>query len=471
MELMPGMQLFVNNKFYFDVKKIDGDNAKIRIKYSETAKKDFYLYKTITLPVSLFKDIQEYGFLYTCNINEKDLKFKIGSLIDRIAVEQDIIKIMNENVAIINEDYPASFDMETFKSLKTFKDRIEYCNKHLEKLGSGSSRTVFKIDENKCLKLAKNAKGIAQNETEITWGNDYYFKNILCWAFDSHPDGLWVEMELARKVKPSEFKNIVGFDVYTVGMYLMNFYNENNGKISYNNIDPKIKEQLAENEFVSKICDFVLSSDIHVGDFKRISSYGIVKRDGQEELVIIDYGLSHDTLKKHYTRKKVYEEAGMGAVSNPGLSGTPGVPGTAGSGDISNSVLPSNSYGFEVLPPQNFKTNRKIRKIKKKGNKEAPAAKKRIIKLKENIDIKSEDTMLNTSNDFKTKLFDFLDYPTNNDNDIKLISLINNYRAEFLNISDQRIKQYLKTFYEKNRKFINNCSEWFQNSISVLGDI
>ena len=87
-----------------------------------------------------------------------------------------IRKVLKES--FIEEDYPSSFDMERFKSLTSFNARIKYCEEHLQRLGSGSSRIVYKIDDKKVLKLAKNKKGISQNGTEIGLGNDSYLNWI-----------------------------------------------------------------------------------------------------------------------------------------------------------------------------------------------------------------------------------------------------------------------------------------------------
>ena len=75
-----------------------------------------------------------------------------------------IRKVLKES---IEEAYPESFNMETFKSLRNHAERNRYAAEHLQKIAAGSSRIVYKIDDEKVLKLAKNDKGIAQNETEI----------------------------------------------------------------------------------------------------------------------------------------------------------------------------------------------------------------------------------------------------------------------------------------------------------------
>ena len=82
-----------------------------------------------------------------------------------IVTESQYMKIIDEMA------YPVSFNMAEFKMLTTFVERIRYCQTRLQRISSGSARIVYKIDNEKVLKLAKNRKGIAQNEAE---GGDYY---------------------------------------------------------------------------------------------------------------------------------------------------------------------------------------------------------------------------------------------------------------------------------------------------------
>lgn len=257
--LKAGDQLFINGKWYFDVKSIDDQDIKVRIKYYEGTNKNYYLYKVIKLPVSLFTKCEPSGFIVKCTMLDKDLKKQIGGLIDRLVKENDITQIMED-----------------------------------------------------------------------------------------------------------------------------------------------------------------------VG--------------------------------------------GMGAVSSPSMSGTPGVPGGAGSGDIGSfggaSVMPSNEFGLEIIP----KVNRKqLKKIMKKGGSTKNGIRKPLLNLlKEEVNAE----ILASDNDYKLNLYQFLDYPTDNDWDVKFISTINDWRASFLDASSQRIKQYFKDLYETNKALIKNkCSEWFQNNIIILADV
>jgi hypothetical protein len=151
------------------------------------------------------------------------------------------------------------------------------------------------------LKLAKNQKGIAQCETEIQWGGDSYFDEILARTIEYHPDGLWVEMELARKVKKSDFSVLedgINFDEF--GKYLKNFELENNGRKPFYNMTDAHKEILNENQFTQTICEFMLNTDSPAGDLMRLNSYGIVNRNGEDIIVIIDFGLTNDIYNEYY---------------------------------------------------------------------------------------------------------------------------------------------------------------------------
>jgi len=201
---------------------------------------------------------------------------------------------------LVDEDYPSSFNMDEFKKLSKFAERVRYCDQHLKKLSSGSARIVYIVDDTKVLKLAKNPKGVAQCETEIQWGGDYYFASILANVLESHPDGLWVEMELARKVKKSDFLNEVGVNIDDFAHCLRNREEENKGKRPMFSINPEVQDKFNNSDFANAIFEFMDAADAPAGDLGRLNSYGLVKRDGQNQIVIIDFGLTHDIYSTYY---------------------------------------------------------------------------------------------------------------------------------------------------------------------------
>lgn len=205
-----------------------------------------------------------------------------------------------------DEEYPVGWNIETFKNLRSYNARIQYCQQNLKRISSGSSRIVYMVDNTKVLKLAKNPKGIVQNETEIQWKDDGYFGGILAKIFDYDQDkSLWVEMELARKISPSTFQRLVGVSLNDYEHYITAKINEFNGKRGFMNYpqDEKIIEILNESEFVNNIIDFIMNTDSIVGDFGKLSSYGLVLRDNQESIVLIDFGLTEDDFNTLYRKR------------------------------------------------------------------------------------------------------------------------------------------------------------------------
>jgi hypothetical protein len=214
------------------------------------------------------------------------------------------MKLANLYNEILDEDYPSSFSMEEFKTLTSFNKRIKYCESNLKRINSGSSRIVYAIDNEKVLKLAKNKKGLAQNEVEISYGQNSNLDDIVAKIFDYENNNLWVEMELARKVGAADFKRIIGFDFKTYSIGIINYGNEVNqqkNKMKYSKLDNEIIEAMWSDEFFYSIFNFISGYDLPVGDLTRLNSYGIVKRDGDDTIVIIDYGLTHDVYGSYYS--------------------------------------------------------------------------------------------------------------------------------------------------------------------------
>jgi mRNA-degrading endonuclease RelE of RelBE toxin-antitoxin system len=203
----------------------------------------------------------------------------------------------------LEEEYPESWDVEDFKKIKSFDGRVKYCEEKLQRISSGSSRIVYKIDDEKVLKLAKNKKGIAQNETEIGFSNDYMWDGLVAEIYEYDENGLWVEMELARKVTPKQFQSIVGisFEDYCEGLRYYEYERESTNKRQrYSLSKPEKYDEMWENQYTNEILQLIGSFELPVGDLCRTSTYGIVKRDGEDLIVIIDYGLTNEVYDSYY---------------------------------------------------------------------------------------------------------------------------------------------------------------------------
>lgn len=204
-------------------------------------------------------------------------------------VENYISKIMDESL-LDEMAYPTQFNFETFKNLTSFKAKQQYALENLQgKIGAGSSRAVFKIDDDKVLKVAMNKKGIAQNEEEINIAKyDDFSVATKIFEYDDD-DFMWLEMELAKKVTPKRFKEVTGLSLQEVIDGLMSTFVKR---------DKNVPQETYDNEFFMNLQDLVGGYQFPVpGDFQKISTYGEVDRGHGPEIVVVDLGFTNSTSK------------------------------------------------------------------------------------------------------------------------------------------------------------------------------
>ena len=193
-----------------------------------------------------------------------------------------------------------------FLNIKSFNGKINYANQYLQRIGSGTGRIVYDIDGEKVLKLARNSKGVAQNETET--GAGYYEENhgIVAIVFDSPEDDSWLIAEKAKKVNEARIKQLTSIpSLSDLFDFLRNYEETSRGRDKILPQDPEIEEFFwNENEFAYALADFIANYNQKAGDMGRPSSYGEVIRYGQPTIVLTDYGLNDEVYDTHYSPKK-----------------------------------------------------------------------------------------------------------------------------------------------------------------------
>lgn len=202
-------------------------------------------------------------------------------------------------------NYPETFSMEEFKSINSYSGKIRYCSERLRKIASGSGRMVFQIDDNTVLKLAKNKKGVAQNEIEGQ--PDYYRDGIGLFAevYDCDDNYYWIEMQLAKKAKPSDFQRLTGYPFKMVQawcIYLGNRSTRYHRSTEYDNYfkSDGFNDNFDSYSIFGQLQEYIGNYDVPVGDLCRISSWGVVNGYNGEELVLVDYGLDNYVLDNYY---------------------------------------------------------------------------------------------------------------------------------------------------------------------------
>ena len=198
-----------------------------------------------------------------------------------------------------NEAYAQTFSLEHFKSLKSFAERMRYCEANMQKLAAGSDRVVYKIDDRMVFKLAKNQKGIAQNENEISYSRDYYIESYIAEIYECDDENYtWLEMELCSKVTPNIFKSKIGVSFNDFAS-IIRHEESARGNSRYKYPKPSIQIDWYENDFISGIIDVMANYDMPAGDLCRLSTYG-VNHNG--DIVIIDAGLTNDIYNNFYKK-------------------------------------------------------------------------------------------------------------------------------------------------------------------------
>lgn len=208
-------------------------------------------------------------------------------------VRRKIREIIEE---ILGEEYPETFSFQQLEDIRSYAGKLRYAETHLQKLASGSARVVYKVDDTKVLKMAKNKKGLAQNSVEAQGYLQNY--DVVAQVFETDSDDYWIEMEYARKVSKADFKKITGVSIEELGNYLR-YLRFQNSRFGYH-IDTEVKQRMEDSEFVDDLMHFVNDNDMETGDMGRLSTWGKVLRAGEERIVLIDYGLTNSVYKDYY---------------------------------------------------------------------------------------------------------------------------------------------------------------------------
>lgn len=187
---------------------------------------------------------------------------------------------------------------DAFKTRHSFAGlrRILDTTEGIEYISSGTARAVFKVSDDKVLKIAKNPKGIGQNQAEADWGLKNY--GIAAEWFDVSDEGIWIESELCQKVKMSDFKKEQGI-TFVYFCDCLDYYYWSNIKYRKGVYKPDGYDETWENDFIRPFYEYIGDFGVPIGDLKRISSYG---RNREGEIVLVDTGLNEDVYNEYYGR-------------------------------------------------------------------------------------------------------------------------------------------------------------------------
>lgn len=281
-------------------------------------------------------------------LNEK-MRIFIGNIVFFIMKK---VKINESQYRMLFEGYQESFSFEELSMLgdgilngeDNSVPQITYCRKMLGEPDSmGSSRVVFTLDDNYVLKLAYGKKyfaGIEQNEAEYKL---YQAVNspLLTRILYCDRNFTYLVSESVLPAEPVDFEKIfgipyrdtweqhtmpsrhfqdstIGFDKYFDGL---KEYDEDYRGISVSDIldyihvtysqrdrtreipqaflDKEYEEIIDNNLWFSELKRLAIETTI--SDYTSIENFGVVNRDGNPTIVILDSGFNKGIWKKYYT--------------------------------------------------------------------------------------------------------------------------------------------------------------------------
>ena len=175
-------------------------------------------------------------------------------------------------------------------------------------IDTGSSRAVFKIDNDKVLKVAINKEGLAQNRAEVDLithprTNKLLFTDIYDY---STKDYRWILSEYAGPLNLSddEMEDILGFHPYFIIMFITKFKGDLSSFKSH--VETNYQEEGTPEmwQFFGSLLSTTKATGLLIKDLAGWRQWGIT---ADNRIVIVDYGLDKAAAKLYnYTAEMTY---------------------------------------------------------------------------------------------------------------------------------------------------------------------
>lgn len=150
------------------------------------------------------------------------------------------------------------FNLDSLNSLVSYFKKIKYAKEHLTKLGEGSSRIVFDLNDGYVLKLAKNEKGLEQNLTDGDWGLQEMYPDLIpeLKDKDESDDCYWIISKKCSKITPNRFKDLTKISFKDFSKAITEASLQNQGRLKTVSEDTK-KYLEDEDSIVNRVFDMM----------------------------------------------------------------------------------------------------------------------------------------------------------------------------------------------------------------------
>lgn len=211
-----------------------------------------------------------------------DKLLRLANLFYALATESEELPPNSDNLKTV---------LSNLEKLETYAARKKYAEANLKHLSSGSSRIVYLTPSKTIVKLAKNDKGIAQNQAEANPKMKSKYINPIISCAKNHS---WCETHYLEKITEKEFEKMTGLPFADFDVAIR--YGLRNVSGNTDKDKPENFEQVAKSDIYKELKDIGDKFKLLPGDMARISSWGA--KDGKP--VLIDAGLTRDIFDKFY---------------------------------------------------------------------------------------------------------------------------------------------------------------------------
>ena len=153
------------------------------------------------------------------------------------------------------------------------------CNDWLPLLGCGSSRNVYKLNNNQVLKVAKGELGYLQNTEECNNFDKYKELNLFAEIINRDSNNSWIIQPLAISFKSEDAYLKLILEMISCVENNTDYYSED---IFLNTLYKYLKER----------------SYTFLQDFKKYDSYGRI----DNKVYIIDYGMNDNIFNTYFNK-------------------------------------------------------------------------------------------------------------------------------------------------------------------------
>jgi hypothetical protein len=208
---------------------------------------------------------------------------------------------------------PVDWDPQQMRQQGTsFKSRLAYALERAKKLGVGSSRVATTIEYQgrpTVLKIAKNAKGLAQNSVEADILSDGYASQLgilipLIDYDEQNREPSWIHTEIATKANEKQLCQLMKCETLN---FLVNAAQSITGRKKFMGPFQGYVDRMREagqsdqdidtfTEYANVLADLNSQFDVELGDFRRAANWGIY--NGKP--VIIDVGFNSNVMNQYY---------------------------------------------------------------------------------------------------------------------------------------------------------------------------